>query len=134
MCVFDTASQTADNHAWPPFCGSPCCLHNLSCVQIAWTAYLSTLSHVPIVDVDDIGSQLRETQSQLFDALPKEVQSQASQAALQAAKAAQDTLRAVDTLLPRGQHFGLDLTIPKTIEIRPTRAMPGFLGSLLGKE
>jgi protein Mpv17 len=103
-------------------------------VSIAWTAYLSTLSHVPIVDVDDIGSQLRETQSQLFDALPKEVQSQASQAALQAAKAAQDTLRAVDTLLPRGQHFGLDLTIPKTIEIRPTRAMPGFLGSLLGKE
>lgn len=95
--------------------------------QVAWTAYLSTLSHVPVVDVDDLSSQLAQGQSQLFEALPRGMQA-----------GVQDTMRAVDTLLPRGQHFGLDLTIPKQIEIRPPRAFPGHLGlshlaALLGR-
>ena len=100
-------------------------------VSIAWTAYLSTLSHVPVVDVEEMSSQLAQGQSQLYQALPKGMQDAVQDAA-------QGTMRAVDTLLPRGQHFGLDLTIPKQIEIRPTRAFTGdlslsHLASLFGR-
>lgn len=64
-----------------------------------------------------------EARTQIFDALPPGMQTGASQAA----KAARNTLRVlpdIDALLP-GRHFGLDLTIPKTIEIMPTRVVAG---------
>ena len=91
-----------------------------------------------MVDVDELSGQLQDVQNQLFDALPSGVQTQAALAA----KAARDTFKSalptLDSLLQPGQHFGLDLTIPKQIEIRSSRMVPasfflralgGFLGN-----
>ena len=94
--------------------------------QVAWTAYLSTLSHVPIVDVDDLGNKLLETQNTLFDALPQGVQDQASQAAA-AARQSLRNLPSLESLLSPGQHYGLELSIPKRIEIRSPRLLPASL-------
>lgn len=70
---------------------------------------MSTLSHVPIVDVGNLGEQLAASQDQLLNALPETVRELAK------------TLPSFDTLLSPGQHYGLDLNIPKKIEIVPPR-------------
>lgn len=91
-----------------------------------WTAYLSTLSHVPIVDVDDLGDKLLETQTKLFDALPQGVQDQASSAAAGVRESFRN-LPTLESLLSPGQHYGLELSIPKKIEIRSPRLFPASL-------
>lgn len=97
--------------------------------QVAWTAYLSTLSAVPIVNVDDLSSKLLETQTQIFDSLPYGVQDGATQAANKAWEQLKN-LPSFDSLLAPGQHYGLDLTIPKKIAIRPPRMVPALIQSL----
>lgn len=96
--------------------------------QVIWTAYLSTLSHVPIVNVDDLGSKLLETQTQVFDSLPQPLQEQAVQAA-SAARQGFSKLPSLNSLLSPGEHYGLDLTIPKKIEIVSPRMAPASLFS-----
>jgi hypothetical protein len=96
---------------------------------VAWTAYLSTLSAVPIVNVDDLGSKLLETQTQIFDSLPYGVQDGATLAANKAWEQLKN-LPSFDSLLAPGEHYGLDLTIPKKIEIRPPRMVPALIQSL----
>jgi protein Mpv17 len=100
-----------------------------NCVSVAWTAYLSTLSAVPIVNVDDLSSKLLETQTQIFDSLPYGVQDGATQAANKAWEQLKN-LPSFDSLLAPGQHYGLDLTIPKKIAIRPPRMVPALIQSL----
>ena len=79
---------------------------------------MSTLSHVPIVDVGTLEQQLLASQDQLLNALPETVRELAK------------TLPSFDSLLKPGQHYGLDLTIPRRIEIVPPRMITGFVNFL----
>lgn len=103
---------------------------HLSTLQVIWTAYLSTLSHVPIVNVDDLGSKLLETQNQVFQSLPQPLQDQAVQATF-AARKGFSNLPSLSSLLSPGEHYGLDLTIPKKIEIVSPRMAPASIFSQL---
>ena len=69
---------------------------------------------MPIVDVNG----LLESQDQLLNALPETVKELAK------------TLPSFDSLLSPGQHYGLDLTIPRRIEIVPPRMITGTLNSI----
>ena len=100
-------------------------------LQIVWNAYLSTLSHTPTLDLEELGGLMDQTQTQFLDGLPP----QASEAARSFAGATRDTfqkLPGIDQLLPRGQHYGMELSVPRKFELHPTRMVPATLFSSLG--
>jgi protein Mpv17 len=106
-----------------------------NCVSIIWNAYLSTLSHTPVLDLDELGGLMDQTQSQFLDGLPP----QAGEAARSFAGATRDTFRGlpgIDPFRPQGQHFGIELSVPRKFELHPTRMVPATLlndlGALLG--
>lgn len=87
---------------------------------------------MPIVDVNGLGEQLLASQDQLLNALPGDVQIQAGKVA-ETVKELAKSLPSFDSLLSPGQHYGLDLTVPKTIEIVPPRMITGTVNSVLSQ-